>query len=153
MWGRKKIKNRELVLSKKFNFRVSEETVKTLKWLAANSGWRNISSVNRAILSGKKIVVLFRDPAVTATLPDFQAVRAEIHELGVAINQLTQSFHRAETPRQEMFFAMEVAEQYTKVGEKVDRLIAMVSKLQVTPIKGQKKMTLEEFFNENGIKL
>jgi hypothetical protein len=29
----------------------------------------------------------------------------------------------------------------------------MVSKLEVTPAKGQKKMTLEEFFNENGIKL
>jgi hypothetical protein len=78
---------------------------------------------------------------------------AEIHELGVAIDQLTQSFHRAETPRQERFFAMEAAEQYTKVGEKVDRLIAMVSKLQVIPIKGRKKMTLEEFFNENGIEL
>jgi hypothetical protein len=87
------------------------------------------------------------------TLPDFESARAEIRQLGTVVNQLTLSFHRAETPHQKMFFALEVLEQYAKVGEKVDRLIPMVSELLVTPIKGNRRMTLEQLFKENEIKL
>ena len=152
MWGRKKIKNRELVLSKKLNFRASEKTVKTLKWIADNNGYRHISTVVRAILSGKRIKIFLNDPAVIATLPDFKAVRAEIHDLGIEINQLTKSFNSTEAPREPIVLAVEVAEQYAKVGEKVDQLIAMVSQLQVTPIQGNRKRTLAEIFEERGIK-
>jgi hypothetical protein len=153
MSGRKKIKNRELLLSRKINIRVSEQTVKILNWLAANSGWRHIGSVVRVLLMGKAITILYKDPAVTATLPDYQNVRAEIHQLGIIINQLTQSFHRAETSREKLHFAMEVAEEYAKVGEKVDQLITMVSKLEVAPSKGKKRMTLDQYFKEYGIEL
>lgn len=152
MCGRNKIKNRELVLSKKITFNVNDATLKMLTWIAANSGCRHIGTVASAILSDKRITIFHRDPNVMATLPDFKAVRAEIHDLGIEINRLTKSFNSTEAPRVQILLAVEVAEKYAKVGEKVDQLIAMVSQLQMTPIQGNRKGTLAEIFERRGIK-
>ena len=79
---------------------------------------------------GKPITVFLKDTAVITTLPDFKSACAEIRQL------LTLSFHPCRNSTQKLFFAMEVAEQYANVGEKVDQLIDIVGQFSATPIKG-----------------
>ncbi len=66
-----------------------------------------------------------------APMEELSSIRKEINSIGVNINQITHSFHNAEAASQKAFHALKVAEQYRKVGDKVDALLAIVSQLSI----------------------
>ncbi|MEO5600738.1 MAG: Arm DNA-binding domain-containing protein [Cyclobacteriaceae bacterium] len=49
--------------------------------------------------------------------------------IGTNINQITHAFHTSETESQKMFHALKVAQQYRRVEEKVECLLAMIADL------------------------
>ena len=65
-------------------------------------------------------------------------IEKELNAIGVNINQITRSFHNAETPNQKMINALKIEEQYRKVGDRVDKLLAIVSELAKKWLKSKK---------------
>jgi hypothetical protein len=126
--GRKKAKPEELLVHR-INSRISDKALKRLETLLAKSNCRSIAELVRRIVSKEKIVVLLRDMRLDRHIHELAGIRAELRSIGININQITHHFHAAGTERQKMLYAMEVAEEYAKVGEKVSALMEMVDTL------------------------
>lgn len=126
--GRKKAKPDELLVHR-INSRISDKALKRLEGLLAKSNCRSIAELVRRIVSNEKIIVLQRDMRLQEHVHELAGIRAELRCIGTNVNQITRHFHAADTERKKMFYAMEVAEEYTKVGEKVSTLMEMVDTL------------------------
>jgi hypothetical protein len=83
----------------------------------------------RRVLSNEKIVMIQRDMTLQGHIQELAGIRAELRAIGTNVNQITRHFHAADTERKKMFYAMEVAEEYSKVGGKVSVLMEMVDTL------------------------
>jgi hypothetical protein len=71
----------------------------------------------------QKILVLYRDRAFDDCVQQLIRIREELRDIGVNINQITRHFHSSDTNQQRMFHALEVGEEYAKVGVKVEALV------------------------------
>jgi len=126
--GRKRAKVEELLIHR-INSRISDKTLKRLDRLLAKSNCHSIAELVRRILSNENIVVLQKDVRLQEHVQELAGIRAELRSIGVNVNQITRHFNAADNERKKMFYAMEVAEEYNKVGEKVSTLIEMVDTL------------------------
>jgi hypothetical protein len=95
----------------------------------AKSNCHSIAELVRAIVSNEKIQVLHRDMSLQGHIQQLSNIRSELRAIGINVNQITRHFHTADTERKKMFYAMEVAEEYAKVSEKVNTLMEMVDTL------------------------
>src|SRR5690349_164110 len=127
--GRKKILDSELALSRTLILRVNTKTIKKLETLLTESDCQSLSDVARRILLERKITVYHKDISLEAPMLELIRIRKELHAIGVNINQITHSFHTSENGNNKMFQALKVAEEYGKVGDKVDELLGMVASM------------------------
>lgn len=127
MMARKKVKDQHSLLTFVVCARVGESVYNRLNSFIGNSDCHSIGEVARRILSREKILCLHRDITVDQVVEELASIRKELNAIGVNINQIVHHFHIAETAEQRMFQALKVAQQYDKVGEKVERLLEMVS--------------------------
>lgn len=127
--GRKKIEDSESALNRTLILRVNDRTIKRLESLLKNSDCQSVSDVARRILSKKRITIFHRDASLEAPMQELIRIRGELRAIGVNVNQITHFFHASETNNQKMFQALKVAEEYGKVGAKVDELVSMVAVL------------------------
>jgi hypothetical protein len=125
--ARRKAKDQNSLLTFVVCARVGENVYKRLNSFIGNSDCHSIGEVARRILSREKILCLHRDTTVDQVVEELASIRKELNAIGVNINQIVHHFHIAETAEQRMFQALKVAQQYDKVGEKVERLLEMVS--------------------------
>lgn len=125
--GRKKIQKSALALNRTLILRVNDSTIKRLESLMKDSDCQSVSDVARRILSKKRITMFHRDASLEAPMQELIRIRGELRAIGVNVNQITHFFHTSETINQKMFQALKVAEEYGKVGEKVDELVSMVA--------------------------
>jgi hypothetical protein len=126
--GRKKV-NLDDLLVHRINSRITDKTLKRLETLLAKSNCHSIAELVRAIVSNEKIQVLHRDMSLQGHIQQLSSIRSELRAIGINVNQITRHFHTADTERKKMFYAMEVAEEYAKVSEKVNTLMEMVDTL------------------------
>ena len=126
--GRKKA-NVEDLLIHRINSRISDKAMKRLEVLLGKSNCHSIGELVRRIVSNEKIVTLHKDMTLQVHIQELAGIRTELRAIGVNVNQITRHFHAADTERKKMFYAMEAAEEYTKVGEKVSALMEMVDTL------------------------
>ena len=126
--GRKKCDPGSLLIHR-VRVRITDGTMKKLEGLRSKSNCRSMAEFLRRILSNEKIVMLQRDMTLHGHIQELAGIRSELRAIGTNVNQITRHFHAADTERKKMFYAMEVAEEYTKVGEKVSALIEMVDTL------------------------
>ena len=127
--ARKKLSRPEELLNHPIRTRVNDVVFNRLESTLSESNCQSIGELVRKILSKEKIVTLKRDMTLQVHIQELAGIRAELRSIGVNVNQITRHFHAADTERKKMFYAMEVAEEYTKVGEKVSVLMEMVDTL------------------------
>lgn len=127
--GRKKISKTEKLLRHPIRTRVDDFVFKRLESLLAESNCDSIGELIRKILSKEKIVTLKRDMTLQPHVQELAKIRSEIHSIGVNINQLTKHFHSADDGHKKMFYALKVAEEYAKVGDKVSEVAKITEEL------------------------
>ena len=126
--GRKKCDPDSLLIHR-VRVRITDGTMKKLEGLRSKSNCRSMAEFLRRVLSNEKIVMVQRDMTLHGHIQELAGIRAELRAIGTNVNQITRHFHAADTERKKMFYAMEVAEEYSKVGEKVNALMEMVDAL------------------------
>lgn len=133
---RKKFKNPEERFTHPIIVRVNERTFTKLEKLMANSNCQSIGEVARNILSKEKILMLNRDVSMNAPMEELASIRKELKAIGVNINQQTRYFHTAINEAQRNFYFMKTSDLYKIVGEKVDRLLVLISKMSLKWLQG-----------------
>ena len=127
--GRKKSDDANSLLTHRLRLRVSQKTIKRLEDMLSGSNCRSIGELARKILSNESIIVFHKDISLEGPVQELIRIRGELRAIGVNVNQITHYFHSSETTNQKMFHALKVAEEYGKVGEKVEVLVNMVAGL------------------------
>jgi hypothetical protein len=127
--ARRKSTHPEALLTRHIQAKVSEEVFKRLEQIMRNGDCQSIGELARRILSKEKIVCFQRDSSMDGPMEELTSIRKELNAVGVNINQITHYFHVTDMPNQKAFHALKVAEQYRIVGDKVDKLLAIVSQL------------------------
>ena len=62
-------------------------------------------------------------------MEELALIRKEIKAIGININQLTRKFNGTTEEKQRGYYVLQAADLYQKVGEKVERLLQLISKL------------------------
>lgn len=127
--SRKKTKEPEDLLSHNLIIRVNEATFKRLEKLHRESHYASIAEVARRILANQKIRLFYKDISMNAPMEEMALIRKELKAIGININQLTRSFNQDNAGAHRAFYLMKVADQYKTVGEKVDKLLTVISQL------------------------
>lgn len=127
--GRRKIEDSEELLIHRIRTRVNEKTYRRLENLRITGNCKTIGQIVRHILSNQPITVYQQDISLEAPIQELIKIRGELRAIGVNVNQITHFFHASDTANQKMFHALKVAEEYGKVGNKVEVLIDMVTGL------------------------
>lgn len=133
---KKKTKNPEQLLSHPIIIRVNETTFKRLEKIQTHSNCQSIGEVARNILSKEKILMLTRDITMNAPMEELASIRKEIKAIGVNINQQTRHFHTSENEAQRSFYFMRTSDLYKNVGEKVERLLEVITQMSIKWLRG-----------------
>jgi hypothetical protein len=96
------------------------------KWLS-NTNCRTVTEVARRILLREKVIWYHKSAELEAVAIELALIRKELNAMGRNINQITHRFHTSDHAAQKMFQAMKAADEYRKVGNKVDQLMKIVS--------------------------
>ncbi|MBX2968254.1 MAG: plasmid mobilization relaxosome protein MobC [Cyclobacteriaceae bacterium] len=104
---------------------------KLQRWLD-HSNCRSVSELARSILYKEQINWYHKDASLESTALELAGIRKELNAIGRNINQLTRHFHSTEIPGHKMFHALKVADEYKKVGSKVDEILKTVSEISKT---------------------
>ncbi|MBX2956178.1 MAG: hypothetical protein KF846_08475 [Cyclobacteriaceae bacterium] len=119
-------------LARKITIRLSEPFYRKMeKWLA-QSNCQTMAELARSIVCKERIIWYHKDASLEATALELAGIRKELNAIGRNINQVTHHFHSTDIPGQKIFQALKVAEEYRKVGNKVDELLKMVSEISKT---------------------
>jgi hypothetical protein len=125
---RRKVDN-EMKLTKKITIRVPIPFYQRMeKWLD-QSNCNTMAELARSIVCKEQILWYHKDASLESTAIELAGIRKELNAIGKNINQVTHHFHGTENPNRKMFHALKVAEEYRKVGVKVDKLLTMVSEI------------------------
>lgn len=127
--ARRKSPYPEQLLTRHIQTKVTEETYLRLDQLKSKSDCQTIGELARRILSKEKIVLFHKDAAMDAPMEELTSIRKELKAIGININQITHSFHTATSDSQKNYQALRVAEEYKKVGARVDKLFELISQL------------------------
>lgn len=133
------IQNEELIdtrFTRPIRTRVTENTYRQLEKIKLNSNCRSMGEVVRKILSKEKILMLTRDASMSGPMEELASIRKELKSIGININQQTRHFHTSENESQRAFYFMRTSDLYKNVGEKIDKLLAIVSKLTLKWLRG-----------------
>ena len=123
-------------MTRLIGLRISDSFYRRLEELRANSNCRTVTELARAILYREEIVWKHRDARLETTALELADIRKELNAIGKNINQITHRFHLADTPSQKLLNAVKVAEQYEKVGQRVDKLLAIAAKISEKWLQG-----------------
>jgi hypothetical protein len=127
--SRPKTKDPEELLSQNLIVRVTEATWKKLDKLQKESDCPSIAEVARRILTNRQIKLLHKDISMNATMEELALVRKELKAIGININQLTRKFNQDQNDKHRAFYMLKAEAEYRQVGEKVDKLLGLISQL------------------------
>ncbi len=121
--------DKKIRLTHPIRTRVTETVFDRLTELQKNSSCQTIGEVARMILSRQKINCFYRDITMNAPMEELTSIRKELKAIGVNINQVTRNFNTDKAGTQREYNILKIASLYKKVDEKVDILLALISKL------------------------
>jgi|SRR5690606_5200177 len=124
---RKKVSNRERLLSHPIRTRLTRKNYKRLEEIARNSDCSSVGEVARKILSRQRIVLFHRDISMNGPMEELALIRKELKSIGININQQTRHFNTSRSTSERTFYALRTAELYLRIDRKVDRLLEIVS--------------------------
>lgn len=129
MQERKKVANRERLLSHPIRTRLTRKNYKRLEEIARNSDCSSVGEVARKILSRQRIVLFHRDVSMNGPMEELAMIRKELKSIGININQQTRYFNASQSFTERSFYVLKTAELYQSIDGKVDRLLKIVSSL------------------------
>jgi hypothetical protein len=115
---------------------MSESFFKRMEEWLANSNCQSISELARRILYREEVIWYHKDAKLESTAIELAGIRKEINAIGRNINQITHAFHTTDLPREKMFHALKVLDEYKKVGQKTDKLLAITSEINKKWLQG-----------------
>lgn len=127
--GRPKSKDPEELLSRNLIVRVTERTWKKLDNLQKTGDCPSIAEVARRILANRQVKILHKDISMNTSMEEMALIRKELKAIGININQLTRRFNQSSNDTQKAFYIIKAEAEYKIVGERVDRLLSLISKL------------------------
>lgn len=127
--ARRKSPYPDQLLTRHIQTKVTDEVYQRLEQLQIKSDCQTMGELARRILSKDKITLFHKDASMDGPMEELTSIRKELKAIGVNINQITHSFHIAQTDNQKNYQAMRAAEEYKNVGAKVDQLLNIVSQL------------------------
>lgn len=127
--SRKKATDQSTLYTRPVRTRVTESVYNRLNAFVGHGDCHSIGEVARRVLSKEKILYVLKDGSMDAAMEELIAIQKELNAIGTNINQVTRHFHNASTSEQRLFHALKVAEQYNKVGDKVELLLNEISLL------------------------
>ena len=80
--------------------------------------------------------MLTRDTGMNLPMEELASIRKELKSIGININQQTRHFHTSENEAQRAFYFMRTSDLYKNVGDKVDHLIEMITKMSLKWLRG-----------------
>lgn len=116
-------------LEKVITVRVSNRFFDGLEEKRKKTNCQTVSEMVRAILYKERIMFYYTDASLNATAIELAGIRKELNQIASNVNEITQSFHSADSESQRMFQALRVAEEYKRVENKVEKLQIMVSEI------------------------
>jgi hypothetical protein len=114
-------------LSRIIALRVSDSYYKRMQEMVAKSNCQTVGELARSILYHEKVNWYHVDARLESTAVEVAGIKRELNAIGRNINQITHHFHTANEPRQKMYDALKVAQEYKKVEAKVDQLLRTTS--------------------------
>lgn len=111
--------------------RVNDTLYQRLDKLCKESDCQSIAEVARKILSKQRINCFYKDITINAPMEEMALIRKELKAIGININQQTRFFNSCKSQSERAFHANKTIPLYQNVGEKVDRLLTLISKLAV----------------------
>ncbi len=127
--SRKKAANQQELFTCPVRTRVTQKTFDNLEKIRKESDCQSVGEVARKILSKEKINCFYRDISLNAPMEEMALIRKELKAIGININQQTHRFHISDTEQQRAFYVLKTADLYKKVGDKVEELLTIISKL------------------------
>jgi len=64
-------------------------------------------------------------------MEELALIRKEIKAIGVNINQQTRYFNACKSASEKAFYAMRTSDLYSKINDKIEKLLSVVSKLAI----------------------
>ena len=119
---KRKISDRDSLLSHLVGVRLNAVLYTKLEKIQIESYSQSIGEVIRNILLNKKITCYYKDRTIDEPAKELIKIKNELNAIGVNINQITNFFHTADVPTEKVFFALEVAGQFSLVKEKIEDL-------------------------------
>ncbi|RYY66254.1 MAG: plasmid mobilization relaxosome protein MobC [Chitinophagaceae bacterium] len=126
---RKKIKDKEQLLSHPIILRVTAGEYARLEKLASGSDCSSIGEVVRRIISNRQVVMRHKDVSMDGTMEQLALIRKELRSIGVNINQITRSFNKDKAELQRSYYVLQVAELYKKVDARMEVLLKLIAGL------------------------
>lgn len=127
--SRKKVRNRESILSHTIVIRITANQHARLESIANESNTKTLAEVVRKILANRPIKLLHKDISMNGSMEELALIRKEIKSIGVNINQQTHSFHLSTNKTEMLFHSLKTADTYKTIEPKIDRLFIILSKL------------------------
>ncbi len=128
--------DRSAKLIRKVTIRTSDSFYKRMEEWLANSNCRTIAELARSILYREEIIWKHTDAKLESTALELAGIGKELNAIGRNINQITHQFHSTDIVKQKLYASLKVAEEYKKVGYKVDKLLAMTSEISKKWLQG-----------------
>lgn len=117
------------ILKHEIKTRVNDAKFVQLSELLNKSECRNMSELVRHILHNRPVVLLHRDKSLDLLMEELAGIRKELRSIGININQITRQFNTYPEKDQKLYYALGAAEVYETVGNKVELLFNIISKL------------------------
>ena len=127
--SRKKAKDQDSILSHPIIVRLTENQFNKLEKIRLQSDIKTIGEIVRKILTNRPIKLHHKDVTMNQPMEEMALIRKEIKSIGVNINQQTHRFHISQNDTERSFHAIKTAETYKSMEPKIDRLLAIISKL------------------------
>jgi len=127
--SRKKARDQDSILSHPIIVRLTENQFSKLEKIRLESDIKTIGEVVRKILTNRPIKLLHKDISMNQPMEEMALIRKEIKSIGVNINQQTHRFHISQNDTERSFHAIKTSETYNTMEPKIDRLLAIISKL------------------------
>lgn len=127
--SRKKAANQEELLTCPLRTRLTQKSFDRLEKIRSESDCQSVGEVARKILSQEKINCFYRDISLNGPMEELALIRKELKAIGININQQTHRFHISQNENERAFYVLKTADLYKVVGEKVNELLTIISKL------------------------
>ncbi len=126
---RRKISNRQDLLIYKVGVRFDEKTYNKLKEWVEKSNASTIGELVRKIVAKERVIFYTKDITMAEPTRELIRIRKELNAIGVNINQITHSFHAADSTNQKLVHASRIVYEYKTVDEKIEVLWKLITEI------------------------